>query len=221
MLSLLSSLPTTVLILFTCVSMASNTEPRFGISFGATTITASRFNSSDSLELMKFPASTEYQTYYQNAVHNFRVANHGTNIADFDSIITNTMRPITEALENQIGHVPEFSALILPAVLRRPAWNAASTVVFRDAAYIKKVSLTRDAACWAHGFLDDRNLGRMAEEYTERGPDSFVLVLEFQAEYMHAWLMDVAFELGTYSHDEETFCRECGENYRVVSMSQL
>jgi hypothetical protein len=123
--SFLSSLPTTVLTLFACVGMASNTEPRFGIYFSATTITASRFNSSDSLELMKFPASAEYQTYYRDAVQNFGVANHGTNNADFDSIITNTMRPLTEALENQTGHVPEFSALILPSVFKIGARRAA------------------------------------------------------------------------------------------------
>jgi hypothetical protein len=81
------------------------------------------------------------------------------------------------------------------------------------------VSLTQDAACWAYGFIEGKNLGRPLKECTERGPDSFVLVLVFEAEYMHAWLMDVAFELGTYSHDEEKFCRECGEKYRNASVS--
>jgi hypothetical protein len=65
-------------------------------------------------------------------------------------------------------------------------------------------------------FLEGRNLGRPAEDCHEDGPPSFVLLLEYESEYMYVWLMDVTYELGVYSVEQEQFCGDCGERERGV-----
>jgi hypothetical protein len=181
----------------TFATMAIHNETRFGLTFSSTTITASRFVSADAVNLTRFPITNEYQDFYRYE----------------------TMRPMVNNLTEQLSYAPEFSAISLPSVLRRDSWYGATGAVFGESEYVTKLSTTHQAACWAYGFLEGRNLGRALDDCKEDGPENYILVLEFEAEYLYAWLVNVAFELGAYWDDEKKFCERCGEKFRKVRAS--
>ncbi|KAH7384460.1 hypothetical protein BKA66DRAFT_462239 [Pyrenochaeta sp. MPI-SDFR-AT-0127] len=196
--------------------MPPSRESRFGLSFSPTTVIASRFNSSGSIELTEFSASSEYQTYYRGAVHKLHVSDHDIDEANVKSIFHQTISPITESLNEQIGHVPEYAALFLPSIFDSRTRIAAADAIFLDAHYATKTGSSRQAACYGYGFLEGKNLGLPPYECTENGPENFIFVLEYEEEYMYAWLLDVAFELGTYYVKQEKVSKGCGEGYRKV-----
>lgn len=75
-------------------------------------------------------------------------------------------------------------------------------------------------ACQAYEFLEGKNLNRTAKECTGKHdePESYVLVLEYEEEYLFAWVVNVDFELGGgYYSDEREMSRGCGAGKRVVS----
>tara|TARA_R110002003_G_scaffold124_3_gene11221 strand:- start:59924 stop:60631 length:708 start_codon:yes stop_codon:yes gene_type:complete len=194
---------------------------RFGITFSPTTITTSRLDASGSLELNKFPVSSSYQAHYHEAVHKFNVSNHGRAFdeANVKSIFHDVMNTVTEKLSEQVGHAPEYAALFLPSIFDSNTQNAASDAIHGIPEYATKTAPSRQAACYGYGFLEGRNLGRPQDECTGYGPESLVLLLEYEQEYIYAWLLEVTFELGTYYVNTEKICKGCGEIHQEVSRS--
>jgi hypothetical protein len=192
---------------------------RFGITFSPTTITTSRLDASGSLELNKFPVSSSYQAYYREAVHNFNVSNYAFDEANVKSIFHDAMNTVTEKLSEQVGHAPEYAALFLPSIFDSNTQNVASDAILGIPEYATKTAPSRQAACYGYGFLEGRNLGRPQDECTGYGPESLVLLLEYEQEYIYAWLLEVTFELGTYYVNTEKICKGCGERHQEVSRS--
>jgi len=201
--------------LLASMSPTLDTQPRFGIFFSPTTITASRFNSSGLLELTKFRASPKYQTYYHNAVDGSHPADGDFNEAK--SMFEHAIGPLTSILNKQLGEPPEYASLFLPSIFDEQTRGAAFEAIIGDPEYATKAALVQNAACWPYGFLEGKNLGRPPHECVADGPESSVLVLEDEEAYVHAWIVEVAFELGTYFVNQDKICKNCGEVLREVS----
>jgi hypothetical protein len=105
-------------------------ETRFGLSFSATTVTASRFNATGSIELTVFPASPGYQTLYRDAVRKFQESAIEVDQADITSIFENDIQPITNSLNNQLGHRPEYATVFLPAIFDSETIVAAKAAIY-------------------------------------------------------------------------------------------
>jgi hypothetical protein len=198
-------------------TMSIHDESRFGLTFSPTFITASRFVSADAdaVNLTKYPTTAEYQDFYRCEIYATSASLDATNDTDFHSMLNETMRPIVDNLTHQLGYAAEFSALSLPTIWRQYTRYGAVTAVFGPD-YVTKLSSTHNATCWAYGFLEGRNLGRALADCNEDGPENYVLVLEFEAEHMYAWLINVDFEIGKYFADRRKFCERCGEENRKV-----
>jgi hypothetical protein len=220
--SLLVSSAFALLIQHTSANTGLDTvESRFGLSFGPTTIIASRINSSNTIELTKFAASSEYCAFYGEAVRRFNVSKTDVDDASARSIFEESIKPITEALTKRLGEAPEYSALYAPSVFDYTTRLAASEVVFQDAEYINTHTRTSPAraACWPYHFLDGKNLGRGPHECNDDGPENFIIFLEYEEEYMYAWLKLVEYELGVYQGTYSEICKDCGEKHREVCLS--
>jgi hypothetical protein len=193
-------------------------ESRFSLSFSPTTITASRFNSSGSIELITSPASSAYQKYYRDSAQKTGVSHHDVHEADIKALFQHAIGPITETLSKQIGHVPEYASLFLPSIFDyRTQISAAAAAIFQDPPYATKSGPSREVACYGYGFLECRNLGRPPHECIyENDLESLVLLLEYEAEYIYAWLLVVDFELEVYSAEQKRFCKDCGEESSKV-----
>lgn len=197
-------------------------EPRFGLTFTPTTVIASRYISKDIVDITRFPTTAEYRAYFRNEVHAAASAQDDpNNEVDFKSILTDTLRPIIHNLAHQLGHAPEFSAISLPSIFQQRSRQNVTYTIFDDAHYMWKTSLNSNVVCWPYGFLQCRNLEREYYECHEEGPESYVLVLEYEKEYLHASLVDVDFEVGVYSSNRERVCGECGEGNRDVRCFQI
>jgi hypothetical protein len=210
-----------VLVLFAQYASASTTinlESRFGVSFGASTIIVSRFNSSGSMELTTFPVSSEYQAYYREALQNFDASGKYGDIDELKvkSIFRNSISPITKTLREQLGYAPEFASLFVPSIFDVPTEIAAREVIFENVQYTTRAGVSRIAACWPYGFLECKNVGRPAHECNDDGPDNLVFVLEYEEEYMYLWLFFVEYELDVYQTRHAAFCKDCGEKHRKV-----
>jgi hypothetical protein len=200
----------------TYATTQSTLETHFGLSFSATTVTASRFNVTGSIELSVFPASTDYQTFYRDAVRKFQESGIDVDQADITSMFEHDIQPITKSLNNQLGYQPEYATVFLPAVFDSKTILAAKDAINSNATYGTHAAWSRKAACYGYGFLEGKNLGRPTSECNEDSPESLVLLFEYQKEYFYVWLMWVTFELGVHSVKKERFCRDCGEEYREV-----
>lgn len=198
--------------------MTAALDSRYGLSFGATNVVASRFNSTGMVELTLFPASSEYRNLYTQAVHYFQVSDDEINEANMKSAMEVSVESIIEGLTSQIGQEPEIATLFLPSVFDWKMRSAATDAIFSEAQHATVVGSTRRAACYGFDFLQGKNLGRPISECNDSGPKSLVLLLEYEKEYLYAWLVEVEFELGVYSPEKDRICKECGEGYREVNL---
>ncbi|KAH7407043.1 hypothetical protein DE146DRAFT_607170 [Phaeosphaeria sp. MPI-PUGE-AT-0046c] len=200
--------------------MSTSLESRYGLSFGATTIVASRFNSSGLIELTDFPASSDYRSWYTQTVNHFGESSHDIEEANVTSILIANVEPIIEDLARQDEKAPEIATLFLPSIFDWKVRSVADDAVFSNAQYATRAASTRKAACYGYGFLKGDNLGRPISECNDDGPTSLVLLLEYEKEYLYAWLIEVEFELDVYSAEQDHICKECGEKYREIVGSE-
>lgn len=196
--------------------MSTALESRYGLSFGATTIMASRFNSTGIVEVTTFPASSDYWDLYALALQRFPASNDVLNEVNVKAIFEESVSEIAEGLTRQMGQAPEIATLFLPSIFDWKIRLVAANATFANAEYATRAAPARTAACYGYGFLDGRNLGRPITECNEDGPPSLVLLFEYEKEYLYAWLVDVTFELGVYSAEKDHLCKDCGEGHREV-----
>jgi hypothetical protein len=189
----------------------------FGVTFSPTTIFTSRYTAMGSVEIMRHPASPEYRKYYYDTVDKFgqvqeieELQNKARLIFQYDIAF------VTKSLRKQLGHEPEFSTVFLPSVFDGNVIAAAAGILFPKTERITKAGPTQQAACLGFRFLEGMNLGRPIEDCNSDGPESFVLLLEYENEYLYASFMSVAFELGTYYVRHKQLCKDCGEGAHQV-----
>ncbi|KAF1842212.1 uncharacterized protein K460DRAFT_435543 [Cucurbitaria berberidis CBS 394.84] len=200
-----------------CTGVQKNLESPFGLTFSPTAIIASRFNASGAVEVTRHPVSPEYQAYYDNAVHGdgspigTRYMNNAT------AMLYHAVVPVSESLRKQLGHSPEYRALFLPSVFDYNMWNAAIEAVAPNNPLDRfiKFGSFQQAACHGYGFLQGEHLGRAPEEHNnDDGPPNLILFLEYEKDYLFAWLLEVAFEYGTFPVAHQKICKECGDRFR-------
>jgi hypothetical protein len=204
---------------FQCLPSAMSTklESRYGLSFGARTIMASRFNSTGIVELTAFPASLGYRDLYAQAVQGFQNSDDVLNEKSVKAIFEESVSQIVKGLTRQVGQAPEIATLFLPSTFDWKTQSVAADAIFSNAKYATRAAPARTAACYGYGFLQGRNLGRPITQCNDDGPTSLVLLLEYEKEYLYAWLVEVEFALGVYSAEKDYLCKDCGEEYREVS----
>lgn len=97
--------------------MSSAFESRYGLSFSSTTIVASRVNSTDSIELTAFPASSDYRNLYTQAVYRYQTSDDVIDEVNVESIFESTVAPMIDILTKQLEQAPEIATLFLPSII--------------------------------------------------------------------------------------------------------
>jgi hypothetical protein len=195
---------------------------------------ASRFSISGIVEVTLYPASPEYQAYYRTAVlhavesrddrhaSNYTAsAEHKNTVAMFRKETVPNHPELTQAARSSVYLCVAVSLPVFSADTRRSASDAILPHYEDDVNTCE--GLSSRAACYAFGFLECQNLGRAPEECRDDGdgPLSSVLLLEYEEDYLWAWLQDVDFELGNPWTHLEKLCKGCGDRFRQVSLTSF
>jgi hypothetical protein len=204
------------------IALAS--ESPFAISVLPTTIYASRYNGSDSIEILRYPTTMAFQEFYNALVLTFGASvDDQRDMHSQEVIINSTLKPAIEAWEKQLGvkHFPDVHAFFISSVFDWSFRTPAAEVVFPP--YIperaSKEGPAEQAAFAAYGFNECKNLGRQMEECKDEGPENMILTLEYEREYLYIWIQVVDFEMGICPVHCKRFIRELGESYREARRS--
>jgi hypothetical protein len=224
---------TTLFVFARCVTAGIVTrdslESPYGLTFTSDSVLASKYNASGSVEVVRYPTSPEYVAYYTNAVEDYDKSKNqrgDTGLPahmDARTMFRQIITPITTSLTKRESHKPIFATLFLPSIFDHDIRDVATDVVF-EGAYLQQaafVGSTQIAACNAYPFLKGKHIGRAPEECNDHGPETLILLLEYEKDYLYAWVKDVAFELGTYPVTNSRICKECGERFREVRHTTL
>lgn len=127
---------------------------------------------------------------------------------------------MTNSLAKQLGYMPDYAAVFLPPVFDSWIQVAAQEAVFpngSDDAGIINYGSSLNVACEGFDFLEGEHIGRTPEECNdEDGPETMILVLEYEKDYLHAGLLEIYWEWELFPVNSEDICLECGEQSREV-----
>lgn len=153
-------------------SEARRREP-FGLTFNTSTVFASRYNSSGSVEITSFPIlfESEYYTYYLKAIQIMNIksnerlgANAYYNLAarlDAIAMFKDILDAVTTSLKQTLGHAPAYTTLFLPSVFEDRLRNAAvDTISLESSKQPTMYGPSQLAACHAFDFLGGQYLRR-------------------------------------------------------------
>jgi hypothetical protein len=224
MYSLLCFAISTIPAFFVVAVIADDYHSPFGVTFSPSAIFTSRYNASGFVHTTKHPTSPEYITYFNDALEMYSQGDKRDPLTYYHSRAYNTtwsvfeasIDPVTATLTKELGREPEYAALFIPSIFHRGVIGAAGEAVFRVDNQPNMIGHNPLAATAAYKFLDCAYLDRAPEECNDEGPVNYVLVLEYEKEYLGATLKEVEFYLGTFPPMGDVVCRECGERYRVV-----
>jgi len=202
-------------------------ESPFGLTFTPSAVLASRYNVSGLVEVTRYPVNSKYQTYYDEAVHGHGLrkerrrddhdesAPHLAAVALFRHIVD----PITTDLNEQLEYEPTYATLFMPSVFHDDIIAAAGEAVFGRTSLERPIKYgpSHGATCHAYDFLGCKHLNRAPGECNWDGPENLVLLLEYEKDYLYAFLKAVGFHLGTYSVTAQEICKGCGERFREAS----
>lgn len=196
-----------------------NLESPFGITITPSTVIASRINSSRMIELTRHPLGPAYKAVYHDAVDHFDTQPTKPGNSTNAAVFLESIKSVTKILENQLGHSPIYKSLFVPSIFHPTVRDAAAEGILTEDQLDQPFRLgwAREAICPGYGFLECRNLGRTREECVDGGAVNLIFALEYEKEYLYAWLVEVEFELQTYPAMHSKFCRECGERNSAVS----
>jgi hypothetical protein len=202
--------------------MHGNIASPFGLSFSPTTITASRIDSTGSIELIKYPVNPGYKAYYHDAIHAKGLSapeNDDPQLqADRRSMFHHLITPFINSLTKQLGHEPEFASIFLPSVFHSRVKSDAIHAIYSDISdRAIKAGPAPQAICHGYGFFQGKHIRRSVDECNGNGPESFIFVLEYEEEYLYAWLMETDFEQEMHLERHEKLGIDCGEKHRQVS----
>lgn len=204
--------------------MSSTSENPYSLTFTPITLVASRFNASGSIELAKTSLGPEYHEFYQNAVQHFDQPTNDQQISDrskAELMFRTAVEPLTEQLSKRLGHAPEYAALFFPSVFSFATRQAAVAGVLGDHRdRPMKDGRTSQATCQGYGLLQGKNLGRDPGQFNDEGALNLVIVLEYEKDFLYAWLLEVAFGLGVCPADQDQFCKGCSEQSRQVGVDR-
>jgi hypothetical protein len=203
----------------------------FGLTFTPTSIIASRINANEVIEIIRYPTSTHYLSFYRNTIRNIRqhqdlydnpafreTKEYNTTVSLFRSAIA----PVTHNLHNRLGLKPTYASLFLPSIFHSNVISAASTAILP--AWEEGIETMhgphRRAALYDYHFLEGKHIGPAPEECDDYCPESLVLLLEYEKEYLYVWLIVVDPELNVYYTQAKEVCVECGEGLRKVSLER-
>lgn len=143
-------------------AISSTQESPYGLTFTPSTLVASRFNASGSIELARLPLGSDYHTLYQNSVQSFDQPDHDEKIEDknhTESIFRNAITLLTEQLRKQLGYSPEYAAFFFPSVFRPAVRHTAITGLLGGLPTRPvKDGRASQAAGLAYGFLEGETL---------------------------------------------------------------
>lgn len=228
-----------VIILFSTIfalvrSLSSRTqgspETPYGLAFSTTTIYASRFNASGSIEVTRLLAGREYLQYYSNVLGNLKMSISDSTGSkayyklsaqkNVVAMLRKEVATMTNSLAKQLGYMPDYAAVFLPPVFDSWIQVAAQEAVFpngSDDAGIINYGSSLNVACEGFDFLEGEHIGRTPEECNdEDGPETMILVLEYEKDYLHAGLLEIYWEWELFPVNSEDICLECGEQSREV-----
>lgn len=200
----------------------------YGITFTPTNIIASRLGIDGSVELIKHPASHEDRSFFQDTIRNidrsrdrddYTAVNEPIETNATIDMFRNAIAPVNNRLQSQLGLKPTYASLFLPSIFHNSVISAAATAILP--AYEENINTRhgphRLAALYGFHFLEGKNIGRAPDECDDYCPEIIVLLLEYERDYVYAWLMIVDVELGVYYPQAKKLRVECGERYREVS----
>lgn len=222
---------TIALATYVCACGSSTLDPRYGLTFSPTTISASRYNASALLEITAFPVGRAYRQHYDNALRSLYASPVDSNLEhreayaktdqDVIMMIREEVAKVTDGLIERRGHEPEYAAVFLPSIFDFQFLIAAREAVIPNGGGLDGVidsGTSLRVACEAFGFLEGNQIGRTPEERNdEDGPQTMILALEYEHDYLHAELREIIWESERFPIVSKRTCLDCGERYREVS----
>jgi hypothetical protein len=211
-----------------CASTQDSLATGYVLTFSSTTISATRYNDSGSLETFKFSTGREYQHYYSNVLRNLisrtsypkdHIAYYRWTARENEVAIFHHEAATINTTLSQLGHSLYYAAVMLP-----PFFDGDTQLVAEQAFLpvssgygILKSASFRRIASGGFGFFECKHIGRQPEECNgDDGPETMIFQLQYEKDYLHIALQSIAWEWeGFYTHDEET-CFECGEQFQKV-----
>lgn len=200
----------------------------FGLTFTPTNIIASRFDANDVIEIMRYPTSTQYLLFYRNTIQNIgkdediyesRKFHETKEYNATVSLFRNAIAPVTHNLHNKLGLKPIYASLYLSSIFHSNVVSAAADAILPawEEGIETRYGTHRGAALYDYHFLEGKHIRPAPEECDGYCPESLVLLLEYEEEYLYVWLIVVDPEINSYFTQAKEICVECGEGTRKVS----
>lgn len=205
----------------------------FALAFSSTTISVSRIDQTGYTKSIKFSASYAYRHLYQDALRHLEtstltcicpkedkllLALHNIKIS---SVLQDEIDKVNASLTAQLQHVPGYAAVYLPPIFDSDAARVAHDMVFpedSDPYPASNYGSTMRVACYGFDFLQCKQLGRSPEDCNDDGPETLILVLVYEEDYLHVGLADIYWEYDLITAGSQETCIECGERWREVCL---
>lgn len=100
------------------VGMHHNTVKPFALSISPTTISASRLDSSGSVEVLTYPVSPEYMRYYHEIATQMSPDSQGASWSESETnpIFQHLIALVTEDLQQRLGYELQYAAIFAPSI---------------------------------------------------------------------------------------------------------
>lgn len=130
---------------------------------------------------------------------------------------------MTTSIKEDLAHEPEYAAVSVPSIFDPEISRAAHEAVFphnSDVYGFINYGSSLKIACEGFDFLECKQTGRAPEECNdEDGPETLILVLKYEKDYLHAGVLEIIWEANLFRTDTRRTCLECAEHLQVVRYS--
>jgi hypothetical protein len=205
------------------------------VTFTPTTVIASWFNDSNNFQHLTRPANSEFKSYYKSTVENYKngmfqddrpyTPLEDGSTDDLKAMFALDLIPLTAYLTERLGHEPRYLYLVLPSVFNRAVGKVGTQSLNDINGSYADNGLANTAMDSPWGFFEGSKLGRALNRWCdcckpeEEYRPNMVLVLEYEKDYLFAFLHEIDPDIGVPVHDHVEFSRELGERDSKVSQS--
>jgi hypothetical protein len=226
----ISSLITVALTASINASVEVGSESPYGLAFSPTTISASRYNTSSSIEISRFPVGLEYQRYYEDTLRKMRESipesySRSTKRENVVTMLRNEVNAVTTRLSGESPHTPGYGSVFLPSIFDMEVQRAAHEATFQDGDKYGLFNYGPSLRTICHGF----NLPKCSlVEQIPYGvcnetdyPETVIFTLEYQKDCLHVGFFLTVWEHDLFASMAEETCLICGERYIQVKHIDL
>jgi hypothetical protein len=205
-----------------------------GVTFTPTTVITSWFDDSNKFEYLTRPASPEFKRYYDTTVTNYKGRTfqddrpHWNALSDgskddLKAMFALDFVPLTADLTERLGHEPTYLSLFLPSAFDRTIVDVGRQALKDINGSHPVTGLANQVMGLPWGVFEGSKLEREPPRWSYSEPEleyrpNLVLILEYETDYLYAFLHEVEPEMKPTIVVEYTeFSRKLGERFCKVS----